>query len=326
MNGEVHARLAWVAVDWGSSHLRAWAMDARGEVLARAGSGNGMLALSPEHYEPALLEAIADWLPASGRLPVWICGMAGARQGWREAAYLPVPTRLDQLTRGAVAPTVRDPRLQVRLMPGLCQHADDATRGFDVMRGEETQLAGLVALEPGFTGLVCLPGTHAKWVRLEAGTVMRFATSLTGELYALLASQSVLKHSVSAARLDEPGCGEAFASAVHEAATDPGRFNQRLFALRAADLLDDSLPHGQARRLHLDARLSGLVIGLELSTLADELRHDAPVTLIGSTELCSRYALALEALGCSSRRFDGEATVLAGLGLAQANSRHNARD
>ncbi|MGY6563530.1 MAG: 2-dehydro-3-deoxygalactonokinase [Halomonadaceae bacterium] len=316
MHEEIPERLAWVAVDWGSSHLRAWAMDAQGAVLARGGSNQGMLALTPPAYEPALLKTIGDWLPASGRVPVWVCGMAGARQGWREAAYLPLPARLDQLARGAVAPPVCDPRLDVQLLPGLCQYADGAQRSFDVMRGEETQLAGLVAREPTFSGLACLPGTHAKWVWLEAGRVVRFATVLTGELYGLLAGQSVLRHSVADASLDEPDCREAFADAVREAASEPGRFSQRLFGLRAADLLDDSLPDGEVRRARLGARLSGLTIGLELSALTDELPGDTAVILIGNATLCDRYALALSTLGRSSRHLDGETAVLAGLELA----------
>jgi 2-dehydro-3-deoxygalactonokinase len=319
MSDEVRERLAWVAVDWGSSHLRAWGLDERGEVLARGGSDKGMLALTPEDYEPALLGTIGDWLPASGRVAVWVCGMAGARQGWREAAYLPLPTRLEELTRGAVAPSLRDARLEVRLLPGLCQHADAAKRGFDVMRGEETQLAGLVAWEPEFSGLVCLPGTHAKWAWLEGGEVKRFATYLTGELYGLLAGQSVLRHTVADAGLVESGCREAFIGAVREAADEPGRFSQWLFGLRAADLLDDSLPAGEARRARLGARLSGLAIGLELGGVRHELAS-VPITLIGSEALCERYALALGALGHTSRRLDGEAAVLAGLGLARAGA------
>jgi 2-dehydro-3-deoxygalactonokinase len=319
MHEEIHERLTWIAVDWGSSQLRAWAMDAQGAVLARASSDKGMLALTPPAYEPALLETVGDWLPASGCVPVWVCGMAGARQGWREAAYLPLPARLDQLARGAVAPAVGDPRLDVQLLPGLCQYADGAQRSFDVMRGEETQLAGLVAGEPGFSGLACLPGTHAKWVWLEAGTVVRFATFVTGELYGLLAGQSVLRYSVTEASLDEPDCRAAFADAVREAAADPGGFSRLLFGLRAADLLDGSLPDGEVRRSRLGARLSGLAIGLELGGMRHHL-PSAAVSLIGSEALCERYALALEALGHDSRRLDGEAAVLAGLGLARAGA------
>ncbi|MGS0465992.1 2-dehydro-3-deoxygalactonokinase [Cobetia marina] len=65
------------------------------------------------------------------------------------------------------------------------------------MRGEETQLAGLVAAQPGYSGAVCLPGTHAKWAQLENGSITGFTTFMSGELYKLLSQDSVLKHSVA---------------------------------------------------------------------------------------------------------------------------------
>lgn len=323
MSATVVSRLSWVAVDWGSSNLRAWAMTDDGQVLARAGSDRGMLALTPDDYEAELLRVIGDWLPATGRMAVRVCGMAGARQGWREAAYLPVPTRLDDLARGAVAPPVADPRLEVALLPGLCQTADESGRTFDVMRGEETQLAGLLAREPGVDGLACLPGTHAKWARLEAGAVTRFTTCLTGELYALLAGQSVLRHSLAPEGdndLDDPGCRDAFVAAVREIRSAPAAFSAKLFGVRAADLLDPGLPRGPARAGRLAARLSGLTIGLELAGVLDAPGdvEDGPVSLIGGPALCARYALALDALGRESRSLDGESAVLAGLRLAHA--------
>lgn len=241
----IRERVHWVGVDWGSSRLRAWALDAGDAVLARGSSDRGMLSLAPNEYEDALLRVIGDWLPDRDQRDVLVCGMAGARQGWREAAYLPVPTRLNAMARGAVAPPCQDPRLRVRLLPGLCQTTDGH---FDVMRGEETQLAGLVASEPEASGLVCLPGTHAKWARLEKGTVTHFTTFLTGELYALLSRQSVLRHSLEQDQgqdendLADPGDHEAFVKAVRESLAEPGRYSSRLFGLRAADLLDADLP------------------------------------------------------------------------------------
>ncbi len=316
MVSAVAERLNWIAVDWGSSNLRAWALDAQGEVLAPAASPQGMLSLTPGDYEAALLDVIGGWLPDSGRVAVLVCGMAGARQGWREAAYLPLPARLDALQRGAVSPPVCDPRLAVLLLPGLCQTREG---GFDVMRGEETQLAGLVAREPGFSGLVCLPGTHAKWARIERGAVARFTTCITGELYGLLARHSVLKHSIGKDDLSTVGDREAFVAAVRQSLSAPGHYGTALFGLRAADLLDGDLPSGAARGARLAARLSGLSIGLELAGLGSELDAEAPVALIGDASLCARYALALEALGHASRSLDGEAAVLAGLSLAQAS-------
>ncbi|WP_249322111.1 2-dehydro-3-deoxygalactonokinase [Halomonas sp. PGE1] len=322
----VAENLCWIGVDWGSSHLRAWALDVRGKVLARGGSERGMLSLTPDEYENALLNVIDGWLPDTGRREVLVCGMAGARQGWREAAYLPVPTHLDALARSAVIPPCQDPRLRVRLLPGLCQ----TTPGhFDVMRGEETQLAGLIADDPDVSGFVCLPGTHAKWARLEKGAVIHFTTFLTGELFALLAHRSVLRHSLNhgpaSEGLADPGCRQAFITAVRESLASPGRFSASLFGLRAADLLDANLPVGEGRHAHLAARLSGLVIGLELAGMRlpdPDAVPVGPVTLIGDAALCERYALALEAVGYASHCLDGEHAVLDGLALAHRTLAH----
>lgn len=314
----IRERLGWIAVDWGSSNLRAWALDSSDEVLARGGSERGMLGLAAEDYEAALLDVVGDWLPAgAAAVDVVICGMAGARQGWREAPYRDVPARLEALADGAVAPLLTDPRLRVNLLPGICQQRDASGREFDVMRGEETQLAGLVALDMGFTGWACLPGTHAKWAYLFQGELARFQTFLTGELYRLLAERSVLHHSLGEDDLDEPSCREAFVTAVGESVAQPARFSQRLFGVRASDLLDGNLPKGDARAAILAARLSGFAIGLELAAIGAELPPGEPVSLVGAAALCRRYALALEALEIRSRIIDSERAVLAGLSQAK---------
>ncbi len=314
--------LAWIAVDWGSSNLRAWAMDKQGQIINQAGSDKGMLALTPDAYEAELERLVSPWLPASGQFDVVVCGMAGARQGWREAAYLPVPSALHQLSQGAVAPRLEGTRLRVHLLPGLSQ-TRSAAQHFDVMRGEETQLAGLVAEKPDFSGLVCLPGTHAKWATLDSGAVTRFTTYLTGELYQLLANQSVLKHSVGSDDLDEPACHDAFTRAVAEIHAAPQAFSSRLFGLRAQDLLDSRLPSGSARAAVLAATLSGLAIGLELSGACQGQPEEEPVTLIGNPALCRRYRVALEAIGYTATHLDGDSAVLAGLRLAYRALTHH---
>ncbi|WP_339935723.1 2-dehydro-3-deoxygalactonokinase [Vreelandella glaciei] len=317
---EIAYQLAWIAVDWGSSNLRAWGLDQHDQVVAQANSDKGMLSLKADEYETELLRLVGDWLPASGQTDVMVCGMAGARQGWLEAAYLPVPTRLDQLSQGAVTPTLTGDQLGVYLLPGLSQTRGTATH-FDVMRGEETQLAGLVANTPDFSGLACLPGTHAKWATLEAGSVTQFTTYLTGELYQLLANQSVLKHSVSTPsaasnNLNDPTCREAFTSAVREINEAPELFSSRLFGLRAQDLLDGRLPAGDTRGAVLAARLSGLAIGLELTGACRKCPTDKSIMLIGNQALSQRYTLALNAIGYQTQHMDGDTAVLAGLRLA----------
>ncbi|WP_043528022.1 2-dehydro-3-deoxygalactonokinase [Litchfieldella xinjiangensis] len=319
MNATIREGLEWIAVDWGSSNLRAWALDRHGEVLARGSSQRGMLGLTAERYEAALLEVVADWLSDDDApVDVMVCGMAGARQGWQEAPYRQVPCRLESLVDGAVSPpTLRESRLHVSLLPGLCQPRGREDVDFDVMRGEETQLAGLAALEPALSGWACLPGTHSKWARLESGTLDSFRTYLTGELYRLLAERSVLAHSVGEDSLDDPDCRGTFLAAIDDAVERPARVTQWLFGIRAIDLLDYGLPSDESRGRLLAARLSGLIIGLELGAVRQDLADGEAVSLIGAESLCRRYAVALEALGYPSRTLDSERVVLAGLRQAR---------
>ncbi|MEI4471283.1 2-dehydro-3-deoxygalactonokinase [Frigidibacter sp. MR17.24] len=285
----------WIAVDWGTTHLRVFAM--RGTtVIDQADSPDGMGTLSRAGFEPALLRLIGRWLdprPDARPMRVVACGMVGARQGWAEAPYRAVPCAPVAPGELLIAPTT-DPRLRVAIVPGLSQ--DDPA---DVMRGEETQLAGLLELQPGFEGCAILPGTHSKHVQIRAGRVTRFHTAMTGELFALLAQQSVLRHSTA----DDTPDPEAFAIGL-----DQGRAGQSfhaLFALRAESLLAGLAP--SAAR----ARLSGLLIGAELAGLPD-----GPLALIGSGPLVGLYRAALAHLGREVAAHDGGTLARAGLALA----------
>lgn len=293
-------RIAWIAVDWGTSNLRAWAMDADGGVLAEATSDRGMGSLAPGGFEPALLALVGDWLEAGRRMPVIACGMVGARQGWVEAAYGPVPgPPLPDLP--AVRPPVSDPRLDVRILPGLAQKAPP-----DVMRGEETQIAGLLAREPRFGGVACLPGTHSKWAHLSAEEVVSFVTFMTGELFALLGTASVLRHSLTGDGWSE----EDFTEALNETLARPERLAALLFRIRAASLLEGQ-PAARAR-----ARLSGLLIGAELAA-ARPWWLGREVVVIGEGHLAARYVQALASQGVTARAEDATTLTLAGLAAAR---------
>jgi 2-dehydro-3-deoxygalactonokinase len=284
----------WIAVDWGTSNLRAWAMGPDG-VLADASSDEGMGKLSRDGFEPALLRLIGPWL--AGKPPVVACGMVGSRQGWCEASYRTVPC--SPLDRDAVvmAP-VTDARLKVSIAPGLKQVSPA-----DVMRGEETQIAGALRLMPGYDGVFCLPGTHSKWVHVSAGEVVSFQTFLTGEMFALLSEASVLRHGM----LGAVGWDEAaFDAAVSDALSKPERLGARLFSLRAEGLIAGLTP--QAAR----ARLSGLLIGTELAA-AKPYWLGQRVTLIGAEKLSAAYARALSAQGVEAARLNATDCTLAGL-------------
>ena len=182
---------AFVAVDWGTSSFRGWLMSAKGDVLAESRGSEGMLHCAGTGFAPVLRDHLAK-LGAPQEMPVLICGMAGARQGWVEAPYLNTPTRLDALHEGAVRVDAGS-STDIRILPGIAQARADRP---DVMRGEETQLLGMI--DPGFTGLVCIPGTHSKWVRIEAGAIVEFATYMTGELFSVISQHSILSHAVEA--------------------------------------------------------------------------------------------------------------------------------
>jgi 2-dehydro-3-deoxygalactonokinase len=195
-----------------------------------------------------------------------------------------------------------DPRIAVTIVHGMCQIDPP-----DVMRGEETQLAGLLALEPGYAGAACLPGTHTKWATLDRDRVAGFRTFMTGELFALLRDQSILRHSVgSETELDEA----AYADAVTEAAAAPAALAARLFSTRARGLL------GTLRPAEALGRISGLLIGMEIGAMRAAW-IDRPLMLVGTPALCRRYSLALTLLGARMpATVDAERCTLAGLSAA----------
>lgn len=290
----------WIAVDWGTTNLRAFAMGREG-VIAQATSDDGMGKLDRDGFEPALLRLIGPWLTEGRVTEVVACGMVGSRQGWHEAPYRAVPCAPLDPGSLVTAPT-RDGRIRVRLVPGLKQ-ANPA----DVMRGEETQIAGALALMPGFDGVICLPGTHSKWAHLSAGEVVSFQTYMTGEMFALLSQASVLRHGMQGEGWDEA----AFDAGVSDALSRPERIGAKLFGIRAEGLIA-GLPAAAAR-----ARLSGLLIGMELAAARPYWLGQA-VVIVGSEGISNSYARALKGLGVEARLVMGGEAVLAGLSATQA--------
>ncbi|WP_172296423.1 2-dehydro-3-deoxygalactonokinase [Pseudoruegeria sp. HB172150] len=292
----------WIAVDWGTSNLRAWAMEQHGTVLDHAVADTGMSGLAPDSFEPALLALVEGWL-GEGRTPVIACGMVGAKQGWAEAPYRAAPC---PATSAALVPALsHDARLDVRIIPGVKQSNPP-----DVMRGEETQIAGYLAQNPEFDGILCLPGTHTKWVHVSAGEIVSFRSYMTGEIFALLSKQSVLRHSTATSGWDD----DAFAEAVADTLSRPESLAGRAFAIRADNLLNGT-PAQTGR-----ARLSGLLIGAELAD-ARPYWLGQPVTLIGASELTGIYAAALSVQGVLPEVAEGDPMTLSGLLAAFAASR-----
>jgi 2-dehydro-3-deoxygalactonokinase len=269
-------------VDWGTSSFRVWALDRDGRVLGERRSDQGLLPSAAEGFE-AVLESHLDGLGVPGGVPVMMCGMVGSRAGWVEAPYLDVPVRLDRLAE--LATPARASRRKVRILPGMAQRDGKHP---DVMRGEETQLLALA--DEGYSGVACLPGTHSTWVVLDNGAVTCFSTFMTGELFQLMRTASVVAPAVEGG---EPvdASSPAFANGVADALASSVEVTNLLFELRARWLLS-----GPAQSETL-ARLSGLLVGLELAGATARIGSLAGTVLIASGPAAALYRRAFVVAG-----------------------------
>ena len=267
-----------VAIDWGTSSLRGARLDDDGAVLEERAFPRGILTVEAGKFAAVFDELFGDWMSAPDALCL-IAGMAGSKQGWIEAPYCACPAGAQEVAAKLawVAPD------RIAIVPGLsCAHDDIP----DVMRGEETQVFGALNLLGVDSGTLVLPGTHSKWVRVEAGRVNDFTTAMTGEFYALLRQHSILARTLPAD--DGPFHGDAFDAGVAHAMRSPGLL-QSAFSARTLALFG-RLPQAQQ-----PSYLSGLVIGEELRERA--LHADAHVVVVGAAVLTVRYARALASLG-----------------------------
>lgn len=306
VTGEQPPSVSWIAVDWGTTRLRAWGVGDGGRIVGRVESPLGMGALAPDAFENALRVLLdgAGWLAPARTVCAVICGMAGAREGWIDAGYSAVPARPGEGARAIRAP-VAGPGLAAWILPGLKQSDPP-----DVMRGEETQISGLIAARPEFDGWAVLPGTHSKWARVASGRVEKFFTVMTGELFQTLSEHSILRRSVG------EGWEEAeFVAGLDAALADAGGLTARLFGLRARALLGGLSPAG-AR-----SRLSGELIGAEIAAARPHVGR-APIALIGAKGLSAAYERAFPRAGLIAETFDADALTLAGLTAAWETIRH----
>lgn len=259
-----------IGVDWGTSRLRAFLIDAAGRPCDRRGSDAGIATLGGQGFDAALAPLLHDWPQAA---PLLLCGMIGSRQGVAEAPYLACPADLSALA-GALMPVAIAGRMG-RIVPGL------SSRPADVLRGEETLILGA-----GITdGVALLPGSHSKWVRLSGGVVRGFRTHLTGELFAAVATHTIVGRLF--APEDPPEWQPGFDAGLALARAPEAALTHQLFGLRAAALLGEAAPEA------LRPMLSGLLIGHEIAAEAP----GGPITLIGEGALAARYARALGAFG-----------------------------
>lgn len=290
-----------IGIDWGTSSFRAFRLAEDGTVLERRQAPRGILSVADGAFAAAIGDVAGDWL-RDGEHRILLSGMIGSRQGWRESQVLACPAGIDDLAC-ALTPVPFEVA-RALIVPGLATQDGQGTP--EVMRGEETQIAGVLP-SIGANGLVCLPGSHSKWVRIEDGRIAGFTTHMTGEAFAALADHTILGRMMRGDGEDEAG----FDRGVTRSA-DPGGLLHHLFGARTLALT------GRLGETATRSYLSGLLIGHEIRAAATAGPRDRPVHLVGDAALCRLYARALAACGLVAVIETADAAVL---GLARIGGR-----
>lgn len=301
----------FIAGDWGTSRLRLMLCDPEQMLECREGPGIAQLpAREPAVYWRTVADLAAPWIHEHGALPVWLSGMVGSRNGWVEVPYIDCPADADSIATAVCRLTAADH--EVAIVPGLkCVNPRGAP---DVLRGEETQVLGVLAQYPDLAcgrHVIGLPGTHTKWVLMHDGRIVHFQTGFSGELFALLRDHSTLCR-VSSSTVSTSGAdGEFLRGAQRALELRSAPMSHLLFEVRSRQLVA-AQEAGQAL-----AFLSGLLIAQDvlgvLGLFAGLPDREHRIPLVGSAELTARYQVVLEALGMTAFCIEAEGATLSGL-------------
>jgi 2-dehydro-3-deoxygalactonokinase len=296
-----------IAVDWGTSNRRAWALGPGGEILQQRADDKGLLAHADRRFGESLELFLADWLKAAPGAPVIMAGMVGSRMGWVEVPYVPAPIRLTDLA-GRLAKAGEIAGSACWIVPGV--NMDDDIQP-EVMRGEECQMLGALLQGDLQSAMFVTPGTHSKWARVVDGRLITFRTYITGELFDLLCKSGTLSQ-VMIGSQDNP---EAFARGI--AASADAELLNRVFSVRTFGLF------GKMPGADLRSYLSGLLVGTEMrdavKTWPDAARSNA--ICIGSAAMIGRYQAAARGLGIQLHGIDNDRILPAALYWVVRNAR-----
>lgn len=313
---------ACIEVDWGSSNFRAYLAAADGKIIGRRFSPHGIFKLKQAELSSFLQHELKDWLVSYAQLPILLCGMIGSASGWVETPYLDCPLDLSHLAQHIVNVPSAMQRV-VKIIPGV-QRVATAEAAGDVMRGEETQVLGAVltmqqplateitsgdaaALDAsGQQHVLCMPGTHSKWVHVQGGVMQHFRTLMTGELFALLLQVKSIARQLKQTGYQQSINRQLFARGVATARQGNGILAD-VFGVRV-QLLQKQLVPAEVRDY-----LSGILIANEIQQAAEYTQLQLPITLIASGNLATRYKLGFEAFGLAYQVIASEQVTQRGL-------------
>ena len=281
-----------IALDWGSTRFRGWLLDANGHALESLDKELGILKIKDYSFNFIFEKILKNWFKGHGRLPVIASGMIGSLQGWVEAPYVATPAGPDEFAEHLVFLSFNsnneDEHQSIAIVPGM-KHWNEGVP--DVMRGEETQVAGLICNQQQ-TGWCVLPGTHSKWVFTKSGRVESFMTFMSGEIFSVMVEHSILGRLMEGKKRDE----DAFKNGCNQALNSSHGLLSQLFSARTMGLFQQV----EAKGIH--SFLSGLIIGSEIKegisrSFQNSNFSETKVKLIGEFSLCTLYKRAFEIAG-----------------------------
>jgi 2-dehydro-3-deoxygalactonokinase len=288
-----------IAVDWGTTHVRAWRLAGDGRILERRARAEGVMVVPHGAFPSILEELVGSWI-SEGAGPIYMCGMVGSRQGWVEVPYVPCPASIADIAAG-----VREVRWghnrSAMVCPGLS--CTDGAGVPDVLRGEESQVLGAMQQVTSGAAHLCLPGTHSKHVRVRDGAIEAFTTHMTGEVFALLGKHSILGRLMEGEAIDAKAFDEGLSRSV-----DAEGLLHHLFGARARALRDEMPATAIA------GYLSGMLIGHEVHSA----RRVERTYVIASPELGKLYVRAFAQAGCEATLLDPDVAAAGLFRVAQS--------
>ena len=300
-------KTACIAIDWGTSNLRASLLNSEGKVLENRREHRGILEVKAGTFAAELANICGNWLMEHQNIPVLMSGMVGSQQGWMETPYLEVPCNLSALVN-ALTIVPYTPHT-VYIMPGVKAYAKSGSP--EIMRGEETQIGGVITRHGLKDGIFCIPGTHSKWVLVDNGKIETFATFMTGELFSVIREHSILGRLMKKVDNFDPVAFKNGLARAH----DPGELLHHLFSVRTLGILEEM------DTTSLASFLSGQLIGAELrgvKELYGKLNH---VHLVSSGTISDAYSRACATENIQLTSWDAEEATRAGLWTAAQNIR-----
>lgn len=290
-----------IFIDWGTTNMRAFLLDATNSVVEKRESDKG-IKFVPKGDFPEVFREITNGWRQIARFTL-MAGMVGSANGWEEAPYIPLPASPAQVGERIYRMRAIE---DVYIIGGLSCRQQGSAAGdlYDVMRGEEVQILGLISLLPAGKHLICLPGTHSKWLEIdENNTIGSFTTVMSGDFYAAVRSNTIISLSLEHKQQKSV---EAFARGV-ELAQTPGGLMANTFKIRSSLLFKVLQPE------HVESMLSGVIIGDEIHNMKSLYDTEKTVHVIASAELGENYARALGLVGCTCMLHDGSELSLAGM-------------